>query len=340
MGSVQVSVLMSVFNGELYLADAINSILNQNFNDFEFIIIDDCSSDRSAEIIKNFGDTRIKYFRNTENLGLTKSLNIGLDYCKGNYIARMDSDDVSLPDRLEKQISFLENNPDVGLVGSCYKFIKGRKASAKVFLPVSSEEINCSMLFNNCIIHTSATFRKSIIEKFNLRYDECYKRSQDYSLWLNMMRFTRLANMNDVLVLSRVHENQISNKNLTEQLNDAIAINQLYISNLGIELNSREREIQNAICFGLLPIIKPTMKEYNDWLMKIFLFNKKKQIFNEGLLEKILARKLLFISGCSGFNLRFTNEILNSHFFIKKYYKMGDLFKLFVKLLINNSRSN
>ncbi|HXK49687.1 MAG TPA: glycosyltransferase family 2 protein, partial [Clostridiales bacterium] len=113
-----ISVIMSVYNSEQYLQESIDSILDQTFNDFEFIITDDCSTDGSFEIIKSYAmlDKRIKYFRNSENIGLTKSLNLMLDIAKGKYIARMDSDDISMPDRFSKQFDFMENNPEIGVL--------------------------------------------------------------------------------------------------------------------------------------------------------------------------------------------------------------------------------
>ena len=138
-----ISVLMSVYNGGRYLADSIRSILDQSFGDFEFLIVDDASSDGSLEIIEEFAcnDKRIVILRNECNLGLTRSLNLGLDRARGKYIARQDADDISLPKRLEKQWEFLEANHEIGVMGTAYYLINacgeiiGERSISRYFSP-------------------------------------------------------------------------------------------------------------------------------------------------------------------------------------------------------------
>jgi len=130
MKNPEVTVLMSVYNGEKYLREAIDSILNQTFTDFEFLIVNDGSTDRTAEILRSYDDPRIIIINNEKNIGLTKSLNIGLRMAKGEYIARMDADDVSMPERLQKQIELLNQKKNTGLVGTYYTIINEK---GKVF---------------------------------------------------------------------------------------------------------------------------------------------------------------------------------------------------------------
>ena len=131
MAAPKISVLMSVFNGERYLIKAIDSILNQTFKDFEFIIIDDGSMDSSNAIIRSFDDPRVRLIENEKNIGLTKSLKKGIDLCRGEYIARMDGDDISLPERLKKQVEFMDHNRGVGISGTWKRSIglKSNKSS-------------------------------------------------------------------------------------------------------------------------------------------------------------------------------------------------------------------
>ena len=156
-----ISVVMAVYNGESCVDDAIKSILNQTFKDFEFIIVDDGSSDNSYNIIKSYAsrDKRIKIIRNLVNLGLTKSLNKAILLSKGTYIARQDDDDISLPNRLEYQIKFLQENPDYAFCG-CNGILKQNKA--ELLKSFSLEEIKRNLIKKNCFAHPSIIIRRSI----------------------------------------------------------------------------------------------------------------------------------------------------------------------------------
>ena len=153
------TVLMSVYNGSRFLREAIESILNQTFYDFEFIIINDGSTDRTAEILATYQDKRIRIVRNSDNIGLTKSLNEGLKLARGKYIARQDADDISLPKRLERQISYLEAQPDIALLGTWANSIDERgKILWEMRPPSDPSLLRWSMLFNNNMIHSSVMF--------------------------------------------------------------------------------------------------------------------------------------------------------------------------------------
>lgn len=160
-----VTVLMSVFNGEKYLREAIDSILTQTFSDFEFLIINDASTDRSREIILSYLDPRIRLIDNEENIGLTRSLNKGIDLAKGKYIARMDADDVSMPERLEKQVRFMEENPDIAVLGSWAYGIDGTgRINAEFRTPICEEIIFKDLFFSNPLIHGSVMFDKKFVK--------------------------------------------------------------------------------------------------------------------------------------------------------------------------------
>ena len=202
-----VTVLLSVFNGEKYLSYAIESILRQTFTDFEFLIIDDGSFDNTINIIDSFKDDRIRLIRNSENYGLTKSLNKGIVLSNGKYIARIDADDISLPTRLEKQVAFMDKNPDVGICGSWFQYIN--KDIIKKH-PTEHEDIKTALFENNAIGHPTAIFRKNIITNFNLFYNETFTAAQDYELWVRASQVTKLANIPEVLVQYRSHNKQVS----------------------------------------------------------------------------------------------------------------------------------
>lgn len=204
---------MAVFNGEPYLYDAISSVLDQDFIDFEFIIIDDCSTDNTAEIIQTFKDDRIKYFLNKENIGQTKSLNIGIKKSIGKYIARVDADDLFYPDKLSTQFNYMEDHPEIAACGT--GSVKIDESGEKVGLripPVSHDEIISTMLYRSPMIHVSIIIRRRCIISLN-GYNEKYPICADYDLWSRLVRNGyKLANIPDPLTSHRLLENSTGNK--------------------------------------------------------------------------------------------------------------------------------
>jgi glycosyltransferase involved in cell wall biosynthesis len=218
MKNPKVSVIMSVYNGEKYLRQAIESILNQTFSDFEFIIVDDGSTDKTFEILEGYmkNDSRIKVIRNERNIGLTKSLNKAIKISQGDYIARMDADDVSLPERLEKQIELLKSNQNLGCVGCNALIIDDEgKPIKKVTLPKTN--LNQYVQKRNCFIHGTLTFPKYVIEEVQ-GYDEKMKLAQDYDLILRISKRYKLGLVDDFLYKLRIGKSTISYQNFFAQI--------------------------------------------------------------------------------------------------------------------------
>ena len=196
MKNYKVTVLRSVYNGEKYLREAIESILNQTFTDFEFLIINDGSTDRTTEILQSYDNPRIKIIDNGKNIGLTKSLNKGLRMARGEYIARMDADDVSMLERLGKEVDFLETHQDCAVVGTFAKVLNEDSEVIRLMdRPIDDAQIREFFRRDNCIAHGSAMIRKTCLENVG-SYDESIARAQDYELWLRLSEKYRLANSN------------------------------------------------------------------------------------------------------------------------------------------------
>lgn len=203
-----VSILMPVYNAEPYLSEAIQSMLNQTYADFELIILDDCSTDRSAEVVQTFSDTRIIYHRNEVNSGLANNLNTGLKLAKGKYIARMDGDDISLPHRLQTQVDFLESHPDIDLC-SCAMQMFG--ADNQLWIrDRDPEQVKITMMFYSAVLHASSVFRRDVFEKNNLYYKQETFPAEDYDLWARAAFFCRMVNLPDVMYLYRMHRTQVT----------------------------------------------------------------------------------------------------------------------------------
>lgn len=211
---------MTVYNGQLFLSQAIESLLNQSLSNFELIIINDNSSDYSQRIIERFcdQDSRVRILNNSENLGPFVSANLGLITAKGIYIARMDADDISLPARFEKQFDFLERHKEVGLLGSNGIYIDENNKVLGPFQHFENDlEIRWGSLFNSQFIHSSIMFRRKLLPLAGI-YREDYKYAQDYEFTNRLLQHTWGANLNEKLVLWRKTGGNISTQKKEAQL--------------------------------------------------------------------------------------------------------------------------
>ena len=212
----KVSIIMSVYNSEKYLKDAIDSILRQTFPDFEFIVINDGSTDASKDIIAGYSDSRIRLVEQS-NTGLTKALIAGVKKAEGEYIARMDSDDISMPARLKRQIEFMELNPLYGAVGTSAEIIDdGGIVIKKAIVPHSWFFIKKLLKYGNCFLHGSMMIRRDDYMRVG-GYREGFIISQDYDLWLRLSRVKKMKNLNETLYCWRHTHSNISFNRLDEQ---------------------------------------------------------------------------------------------------------------------------
>lgn len=235
----KISVILSVYNGEKYLKEAVESILNQTFSDFEFIIVNDGSTDDTEKILDEFNDRRIVRLNNDKNMGLVKSLNKGLAAAQGKFIARMDADDISKPERFEKQIKFLEKNSKIGVLGTAMEQIdaKGKKISV-LCPPLNHKLILWKMFFECPIFHPTVMMRRDILEKVG-GYDISFIHTEDTDLWSRLYKLTRFANLSDVLHIRRLHNKSIISTQSDIQHKSGIIIKQrLFNEILGREVPS------------------------------------------------------------------------------------------------------
>ncbi|HHL40764.1 MAG TPA: glycosyltransferase [Deltaproteobacteria bacterium] len=218
----KVTVLMSVYNCERYVGEAVESILGQTFEDFEFLIYNDGSTDSTADVLAGFKDSRLQVIHQ-ENVGLTRTLNRGLQAARGQYIARMDADDVSRPERLEKQVAFLDANPDYALVGSWYvRFNREDGIYLDVSEPVTNEEIGKVIKYASPFAHGSVTFRKDCVLAVG-GYNEDYRFMQDRELWIRLAARYKVCNLPEHLYMLR-----LTRSNIASMLGDTFAPGSLH----------------------------------------------------------------------------------------------------------------
>jgi glycosyltransferase involved in cell wall biosynthesis len=200
-----VTVVMSVLNGADFVQEAVDSILSQSLTNFEFIIINDGSTDETLAVLEGFADPRIRIFSNARSRGLSASLNLGISHSRGRHIARLDADDVAEPERLQQQLDFLDRNPDVGLIGSWYRNIaEAGDIQDVVYLPTDHVDILWAMLFYSPFAHSAIMFRKNVAEGYNERF----RYSMDYELCLRVASSHKVCNLPEPLV--RVRQNSSS----------------------------------------------------------------------------------------------------------------------------------
>lgn len=247
MQNAMLSVIMAAYNAEQYISETIESVLSQTYSDFEFIIIDDASTDSTNLIIRKFDDKRIKLVENKQNLGLTKSLNIGLKIAKGKYIVRTDADDINVDDRFEKQVEYMEGNPQI-MLSSCSMIIFEGSTEKLRILDFDNNQIKARLLFNSVLLHPGFIFRREICAEYG--YDESYRYAQDYEFQARMSLKYAISCIRDIGVRYRVSEGQISTKRYREQQECANRVRQRMFRHYGIILRNNELKCVQLLSTG------------------------------------------------------------------------------------------
>lgn len=286
-----ISVIMSVYNEEQYVENAVRSILNQTVQNFEIIIYDDCSTDATADLIEAIGDERIKLYRNSDNCGLTQNLNKGLQEATGKYIARMDGDDVSLPDRFEKQVKYLEQHPQIMLI-SCWTQNFG-ESHLQGKLRESSDELKVRMLIRPVFAHPGFMMRKELIDN-GYRYDETFRTAQDYDLASRVAEKYEIGIVQEILLYYRVHKKQVSSLAGSEQFSNADRVRERLWRKGGVLLSAEEKKaLQSWAKEERLDSITQYV-DMNNLIIKILEANKTSNVYRQDILERTLNR-LLYI---------------------------------------------
>jgi glycosyltransferase involved in cell wall biosynthesis len=274
-----VSVVLPVYNAEKYLKESIESILNQSFRDLELIIINDGSKDLSQRIIDLFKDERIVKI-DQENVGLASALNTAFQVATGKYIARMDADDISLPDRIQMQYNFMELNTDIGIVGSWVKCFGNSNKVFKTF--ALHDEILTSMLFDSAIAHPTFFIRKNILDQNKVIYRDNFRGGdyyfcEDYDFVAQLIGKTKFANIPKVLLLYRVHNEAISAvNNFNARKKGRIWVNNLVFSKFfGQQLSNEENNTLVNFTHDNYDLTYSQLGQISNLLLKIIVLKEK-----------------------------------------------------------------
>lgn len=293
----KVSVVMPAYNAEKYIREAVDSILNQTFTDFEFIIINDGSTDRTKEIILEYDDPRIVLLENEKNSGIVVTLNKGIQFARGEYIARMDSDDISLRNRIERQVSFLDSHVHIGVVGSALQVFGEGIDTKDRFFSDSKGKLKAELLFNSCLAHPTVMFRRSLIQNINACYDIQYAGIEDFALWWKLAQVTDIGCINEVLLRYRSHEKQITKEKSDARLERSFRFLEHRLQTLQIMLNEEEKKALIMYSYSNWDYFNSaTLLLFVDTLARIFKNNIAKTFFEQDALKEVTGLAVLFSS--------------------------------------------
>jgi glycosyltransferase involved in cell wall biosynthesis len=282
----KVSVIMPIYNAEKYVGEAIRSILRQTFKDFEFLILNDGSRDQSLHVIESFKDSRIILINHKTNKGLVAILNQGLKLARGQYIARMDADDVSYPKRLATQIKFLEQHPHIAAVGSWVKTMGIEKNRGWQYR-TDPTILECELLFDAPLAHPSAMLRSATLRKHNLIYR--IKHAEDYGLWNDIAQHAHLSNIPRYLLHYRVHPQQTGAIQSTIRTRAAQSLRNAIVRHLVPKANLKELALHQQIATRSFDPSLKFISQTERWLLKIKKRNSQKNIYQANALNKVLG---------------------------------------------------
>ncbi len=292
----RITVLMSVYNGETFLREAIDSILSQTYRDFEFVIYDDCSTDNTPKIIESYTDSRIVYRRNQENKGLTFNLADGVTQSKADYIARMDADDIAYPQRLATQVEWMDTNPDICILGSSVSYFKNKPGDLGVAKqPTDDATIKATLFISFTLMHPSIMIRRETLVQKGINYNPEYRCSQDHALYLDCIRAgLKFANLSQPLLYMRAHAGSISRARHGYQQECSQRARLLFLKSTGLAEGCSDEEIEayNTFASGYYPETIEKVHAYERFAEKVYNSSFVEKYFDKNLLRHLMADKL------------------------------------------------
>lgn len=314
-----VSVVIPVYNRP-YVVNTIRSICNQTYKNLEIIVIDNCSTDNTVEEINKINDSRIRVFINPQNMGQTYSINRGLELSSGKYIARIDSDDIALPERIEKQVKFMENNPDFVLCGSWVRYISDNDELLFTVKTCSTYEGMKFMQTIACgMYHPASMYRKDVIDENNIRYDYNIHMAEDYDLWAKLMEHGKALNIPEVLLYYRRGNNNDSQKYRKTMGEESLQIRKRICDS--IDYSDKDKKTMSEL-------IALEKKEHKSLFMTIKIYLRYIRLLNEHIEKEScdysvikMHIKLKLYGSCIVDNTRLYAKVLNYIYSVLKNKK-------------------
>lgn len=293
----RITVLMSVYNGERFLRQAIESILNQTYQEFDFVIYDDCSTDGTADIINSYKDSRIIYRRNEQNQGLTKNLADGVAKATTDYIARMDADDIAYPYRLHRQLEWMDNHKEISISGSSVSYFNAIPGDMGVALQPEDDATIKALLFTSfTLLHPSIIIRRVDLIRNRLNYDPNFRYSQDHALYLNCIRVgLKFGNIKEPLLYMRAHNGSISRAlhGPQQECSQRARHNFIMATSIAQCCSKEEISVYNSFASGVFPDTIEKVRAYERFVFKVCANPITANYFDVNVLQRCLSEKLV-----------------------------------------------
>ena len=298
MSAPRVSVILPVYNGTEFLAESLKSVLEQTFHNFEVLVIDDASADDSASIAEGFLDPRVRVIRHDQNMRLPETLNHGLELARGEFIARMDADDICTPNRFERQVRLLDLHPEIGICGGWVRLFGGVANVTREY-PVSPDAVEAFRYFNCPFAHPTVMLRRALLVAHALRYDPNAVAVEDFELWARLLKFTRGANLPEVLLEYRLHEASVTSRDWTVMDENSARVLRAALGDILPDITQEQARFHRQVSMAEIPPDIESLRKADVWLGKISpALDKNHDARN--VLRKVWFRLAMRVSPAAG----------------------------------------
>lgn len=287
----RVTVLMPIFNPGQYLGEAIESILTQTFRDFDLLIINDGSTDRSADIVKKYADKRIKFVNNRKHRGLVSVLNQGLSLIHSEYLVRMDGDDISLPSRIKKQVNFMDTHPEIDICGTWFEVFWSATKRRIFTRPSDPKACKAMLLFLDPVCHATTIMRMVKLKKYHLKFDPSFKHLEDYEFFNRVSQQLNFSNISEVLYLYRYHDKRTGKLYKREQNNQMKRVQEIYLRKLGIIFPEKYIDLHWRVQTKLYKPSRTFMYKASKWFQMLLATNEKSLVYDPEEFGKIINQR-------------------------------------------------
>jgi glycosyltransferase involved in cell wall biosynthesis len=288
LNSPTVTVLLPAYNAEAWIREAVDSIIHQSLSDFELLVVEDGSTDRTGQILGQYTDARIRLIRHETNRGLIASLNEGLELARGSFVARMDADDLAHPKRLERQVAFMKSNPEVGICGTWF-VITGEGAPKRVRPPTSNDDMAAMLFFRSPFGHPTVMMSRTFLQDAGLRYNAEARHAEDFDFWVRARSKTRFANLAQYLLQYRAHPAQVSLQHEGRQVDAAGRIRLQQLALLIPAASEDEKRLHLRTCDSFVFQTRSQLMEARSWLDRLQAANRMHRIFLPRAFGRALA---------------------------------------------------
>lgn len=284
-----VSVVIPAYNAERWLRETIDSVLVQSLPDFELIVINDASNDETGNVAKSAGDQRIRVVDNERNIGVASSRNVGIEVSRGEFIAFLDADDIAVPHRLERQVGFFRRNLDIGICGGWAQTF-GSRSEVWTAHP-RHDQIKSELLYRSAFIQSTVMLRRDLLVRHDLRYDPTFILSEDYELWTRCEDVVCMANLGEILVRYRIHDQNASILGTDRMRGFSKRIRLRQLHKLGLAPTDEEADLHEALCnYGPTGpgVVAFDLDAVERWLVRLRQANRQSGYIEDDSLTRLL----------------------------------------------------